>query len=86
MTDPKAAGSGKRPAGAPDPLQDVRVLHAQIKGLKALLDLQRWQIEVLTDRLYSTQPGEVAARRLLALKRAGPAASRHDPAGNRDAS
>jgi hypothetical protein len=37
--------------------------------LKALLELQRWQIEVLNDRLYSSDPGGVAAKRLLALKR-----------------
>ncbi len=52
-----------------DPLQNARVLHARIKGLKKLLELQQWQIETLTDRLYSQQPGGVAARRLLALKR-----------------
>jgi hypothetical protein len=52
-----------------DPLQNARVLHAQIKGLKKLLELQQWQIETLTDRLYTQQPGGVAARRLLALKR-----------------
>lgn len=52
----------------PDPLQDALELRAQIRGLKALLDLQRWQIEVLNDRLYAADPGGTAARRLLALK------------------
>ena len=37
--------------------------------MRALLELQRWQIEVLSDRLYSSDPGGIAARRLLALKR-----------------
>lgn len=34
-----------------------------------MLELQRWQIEVLNDRLYPADPGGIAARRLLALKR-----------------
>jgi hypothetical protein len=54
---------------ADDPLQSARALHARIKGLRKLLELQQWQIETLTDRLYTQQPGGVAARRLLALKR-----------------
>jgi hypothetical protein len=54
---------------AADPLQNARSLHARIKGLRQLLELQQWQIETLNDRLYSQQPGGVAARRLLALKR-----------------
>ena len=52
-----------------DPLQNARVLHARIKGLKKLLELQQWQIETIADRLHSQQPGGIAARRLLALKR-----------------
>lgn len=52
----------------PDPLQDALDLQAQIKSLMALLEFQRWQIEVLNDRLYSSKPGGTAARRLLALK------------------
>ncbi len=52
----------------PDPLQDALDLQAHIKSLRALLELQRWQIEVLNDRLYSSKPGGAAARRLLALK------------------
>jgi hypothetical protein len=55
-------------ACGPDPLQDALELKAHIRGLKALLELQRRQIEVLNDRLYSSQPGGTAARRLLALK------------------
>jgi hypothetical protein len=35
-----------------------------------LLELQMQQIERLNDRLYTRQPGEIAARRLLALKQA----------------
>ncbi len=54
--------------GGPDPLKDALNLQARIRGLKALLELQRWQIEVLNDRLYSSEPGGVAARRLLDLK------------------
>lgn len=52
----------------PDPLQDALDLHTRIRSLKALLELQRRQIEVLNDRLYSSEPGGVAARRLLALR------------------
>lgn len=52
----------------PNPLQDALELRAQIRGLKALLDLQRWQIGALNERLYSAAPGGIAARRLLALK------------------
>ncbi|HZH11441.1 MAG TPA: hypothetical protein VEZ24_13840 [Microvirga sp.] len=54
--------------GGPDPLQDALELRAHIKGLQALLEFQRWQIEVLNDRLYAAQSGGTAARRLLALK------------------
>ncbi|QRM28660.1 hypothetical protein [Microvirga sp. VF16] len=53
----------------PDPLKDALVLQARVRGLQALLELQRWQIEVLNNRLYSSEPGGVAARRLLDLKR-----------------
>jgi hypothetical protein len=52
-----------------DPLQNARVLHAQIRGLKKLLELQQQQIETLADRLYSQEPAGIAARRLMALKR-----------------
>jgi hypothetical protein len=55
--------------GGPDPLQDALDLQARVRALKALLELQRWQVEVLNNRLYSSAPGGVAARRLLALKR-----------------
>ncbi|WP_162820365.1 hypothetical protein [Microvirga calopogonii] len=55
--------------GGPDPLKDALALQARVRGLQALLELQRWQIEVLNNRLYSSEPGGVAARRLLALKR-----------------
>lgn len=54
--------------GSPDPLKDALTLQARIRALQALLELQRWQIEVLNERLYSSEPGGVAARRLLALK------------------
>lgn len=49
-------------------LHESRVLHAQIKGLNALLQLQKWQVAALEDRLHAQTPGGVAARRLLALK------------------
>ena len=52
----------------PDPLQDALELKAHVKGLKALLEFQRWQIEVLNDRLYASESGGTAARRLLVLK------------------
>lgn len=52
----------------PDPLQDALELRAHVKGLKALLEFQRWQIEVLNDRLYASASGGTAARRLHALK------------------
>jgi hypothetical protein len=52
----------------PDPLQDALELSAHIRGLKALLEFQRWQIEVLNDRLYASESGGAAARRLLVLK------------------
>jgi hypothetical protein len=68
MIHPKTFRDGPMMLSGPDPLQDALELRAQIRGLKALLDLQRWQIEVLNERLYSAQPGGTAARRLLALK------------------
>ena len=68
MIHPKTVRDGPMMLSGPDPLQDALELRAQIRGLKALLDLQRWQIEVLNERLYSAQPGGAAARRLLALK------------------
>jgi hypothetical protein len=43
--------------------------------LQSLLELQRWQIEVLNNRLYSSEPGSIAARRLLSLKRSEAARS-----------
>jgi hypothetical protein len=55
--------------GGPDPLKDARILQARVKALQALLELQRWQVEVLSKRLYSSEPGGIAARRLLDLKR-----------------
>ncbi|WP_243373160.1 hypothetical protein [Microvirga solisilvae] len=55
--------------GGPDPLQEALELRAHIRGLQALLEFQRWQIEVLNDRLYAAQSGGTAARRLLALKK-----------------
>lgn len=68
MIHPKIVGGGPMTLSGPDPLQDALELRAQIRGLKALLDLQRWQIEVFTERLYSAESGGTAARRLLALK------------------
>ena len=53
----------------PDPLKDALDLQIRVRSLRALLELQRWQIEVLNDRLYSSDAGGVAAKRLLALKR-----------------
>ncbi len=53
----------------PDPLRDALDLQHRVRSLRALLELQRWQIEVLSDRLYSSDPGGIAAKRLLALKR-----------------
>ncbi len=55
--------------GGPDPLKDALDLQARVRALQALLELQRWQIEVLNNRLYSSTPGGVAAQRLLAIKR-----------------
>ncbi|PVE26416.1 hypothetical protein DC522_01240 [Microvirga sp. KLBC 81] len=60
----------------PDPLQDALELKAHVRGLKALLELQRWQIEVLNERLYASASGGTAARRLLALKQSEAGASR----------
>ncbi|MEE1610504.1 hypothetical protein [Microvirga sp. CF3016] len=53
----------------PDPLKDALALQARVRGLQALLELQLWQIELLNNRLYSHEPGGIAARRLLAIKR-----------------
>ncbi len=53
----------------PDPLKDALDLQSRVRSLRALLELQRWQIEVLNDRLYASDPGGTAAKRLLALKR-----------------
>jgi hypothetical protein len=68
----------------PDPLRDALDLQARVKALRALLELQRWQIEVLNERLYSSAPGAVAARRLLALKRSEPQAAFTLPKGVND--
>jgi hypothetical protein len=51
-----------------DPLQDALDLEVQIRRLRALLELQRQQIEILNDKLYSDHSGGVAAKRLLTLK------------------
>jgi hypothetical protein len=69
MIHPKIARDGPMTTGGPDPLKDALALQARVKGLQALLELQRWQIEVLNNRLYSSEPGGIAARRLLDLKR-----------------
>lgn len=60
---------GSMTGKGPDPLKDALDLQNRVRSLRALLELQRWQIEVLNDRLYSSDPGGTAARRLLALKR-----------------
>ncbi len=78
MLHPKIVRDGPMTADGPDPLKDALHLHARIRGLKALLELQRWQIEVLNGRLYSSEPGGVAARRLLDLKRSDDKASALD--------
>lgn len=53
----------------PDPLKDALSLQARVRGLQALLELQRWQFDVLSNRFHSSNPGGVAARRLLEIKR-----------------
>lgn len=53
---------------SPRLLQDALELRAHVRGLKALLEFQRWQIEVMNDRLYEPESGGKAAQRLLALK------------------
>jgi hypothetical protein len=68
MIHPKIDRDGPMTTGGPDPLKDALALQTRVRGLQALLELHRWQIEVLNDRLYSAEPGGVAARRLLALK------------------
>lgn len=52
-----------------DPLQDARDLQDRIRNLTMLLEVQRRQFEVLSERCYSNNPGGIAARRLMALKR-----------------
>ncbi len=69
MIHPKIVRDGPMTTGGPDPLKDALDLQARVRALKALLELQRWQVEVLNNRLYSSTPGGVAARRLLGLKR-----------------
>lgn len=59
-----------RHVGGSSPLHDVRALHCQIIELIRLLELQMQQIEALNERLYTGAPGDVAARRLHALKQA----------------
>jgi hypothetical protein len=85
MLHPKIGRDGPMTARGPDPLKDALDLQIRIRGLKALLELQRWQIEVLNDRVYSSEPGEVAARRLLDLKRSeDKAPALHVPKGAND--
>jgi hypothetical protein len=54
-----------------NPLRDAQSLCARIEGLKALLELQRRQVEAWETRLYGNAPAGTAARRLVALKQAG---------------
>jgi hypothetical protein len=77
MIHPRILRDGPITARGPDPLQDARDLQDRIRALKALLELQRWQIEVLNDRFYSAEPGGIAARRLLGLKQAEMAVQPH---------
>jgi len=69
MIHPKIVRDGPATTGGPDPLKDALDLQTRVRTLQALLELQRWQIEVLNNRLYSSASGGVAARRLLDLKR-----------------
>jgi hypothetical protein len=84
MIHPKIVRDGPMATGGPDPLKDALALQARVKGLQALLELQLWQIEVLNKRLYSSEPGGVAARRLLALKRSEKEAEFKVPKGVND--
>ena len=68
MIHPKTVRGGPMNTCGPDPLKDALQLRAHVRGLKALLEFQRWQIEVLNDRLYASDSGGAAARRLFALK------------------
>jgi hypothetical protein len=69
MIHRKIGSHGSMTGRYPDPLKDALDLQHRVRSLRALLELQRWQIEVLSDRLYSSEPGGIAAKRLLALKR-----------------
>ncbi|MCB8820502.1 hypothetical protein [Microvirga rosea] len=69
MTDLTEVKGSRRSAGSLSRLHEAHVLHARIKGLKALLQLQKSQVEKLNDQLYSDTPAGTAARRLLDLKR-----------------
>jgi len=84
MIHPKIVRDGPMATGGPDPLKDALALQARVKGLQALLELQLWQIEVLNKRLYSSEPGGVAARRVLALKRSEKEAEFKVPKGVND--
>jgi hypothetical protein len=68
MIHPRNGRGGPMKNSGPDPLQDALELRAHVRGLKALLEFQRWQIEVLNEKLYASATGGKAARRLLALK------------------
>jgi hypothetical protein len=69
MIHRKIASHRPMATGGPNPLKDALDLQVRVRTLKALLELQRWQVEVLNDRLHSSKPGGIAARRLLDLKR-----------------
>ena len=60
----------RRPA-PDDLLHESRQLAEAIRSLRALLELQREQIDSFEERLYPDTPGGAAARRLVALKRRG---------------
>ncbi|HEY8381765.1 MAG TPA: hypothetical protein VIL09_06420 [Microvirga sp.] len=51
-------------------LAETRSLQQHLASLRALLELQQKQIQAWDERLYSAQPGGVAARRLIGLKNA----------------
>jgi hypothetical protein len=64
---PDAAASPLPPV--PNSLEDARVLHARIEGLRSLLHVQLRQIEALNERVQPSTPAGRAASRLLSLKR-----------------
>lgn len=70
MIHRKLGRDGLMTASGPDPLKDALDLQERVRVLRALLELQRWQVEVLNKRLHPPTPAGIAARRLLAIKHA----------------